>query len=159
MPATPRDLLKPQTWRAAEVNYLSALKAGQANGQYVEYGCQFSSYSTPAALNLSAGRIFIGGVVVEVPAQTNIAVPPGADTSSGQYMKVLIEIAADGSTLTFTPGTIAGSAAAAALPALTATKLALAYLALPPSFTHASTSTSGVINNLAYDAGNVYQGS
>jgi hypothetical protein len=163
MPATPRDLFKSHTQRVAETTYLAQLQAGQANSQQVVSGLVAGVGATQVyQVDVSAGEAVILGQLVSVAAVTQTALPAGATTSASQYANLLVELAwaslANGAVVTpsvvITAGAYAASAAAAVTPPINSGRLALAVIAVPPSFTYtSSTLLTAWFTPVAYDAG------
>lgn len=159
MPATPRDALKTRRQRIGEVYALNQLQAGQANSQLVSFGCQLVPGTTNTSLGITVGEFVIGQTVVPFAGiATGIAVPAGAQTSSIQFCKVLVEVdgnnagAQTSANVFLTAGPlVTGSQSAAPLPALTPTRIAIGWLEIPSSFTPGSTAlTAGMCKQVAY---------
>lgn len=152
MSATPRDLLKTRAARVGEVYSDNALKNGQANSQLVSFGCVLAVGGTNTQLAVSAGEFVLAQAIVPFAAVTAQVIPGGAATGAGQFMKVLVESNAAGA-LTLTPGVIAGSQAAAALPLGDPTKISLGWIEIPASFVPATTAlTGGMLKQMVYSA-------
>lgn len=153
MPGTPRDLLKTHTQKRGEVLSLNALKAGQANSQAIISGCVVTPKSgTTDHLAITAGEVLLGQQIVAYAGSTDVT-PGSWSTSAGEFRKVVGELDASG-TLSWLVGDIAGSQAAAQVPALTPEKIAIVILEIPASFTADTTAfTSSMIKQALYDNG------
>lgn len=135
MPGTTRDRLKTRPGRLGEVLGLNHLKAGQANSQAIISGIALTKGgASNRQVLLSAGEVLMGGTIRSFAAVAATSLPAGATTDASTYRRVLLEQDTTGA-LTFVVGAGAVSAAAITWPPLTATKIAVGYVDLPPSFT------------------------
>lgn len=153
MSATPRDLLKPRPQRVHEVYQSVQLQAGQANSQYVSFGCKVQVDATNTKFDITTGEYVLGQSIVSFAGLSAQNVAAGAALSAGQAVFVLLELDGSGA-LTQTVGAI--TTGTPVLPALTASRIAVGYLSLTGAFTPGTTAlVAGNCVTLAYDAGNV----
>lgn len=156
MSATPRDLLKTRQQRVAEVYQLLQYQAGQANSQFVSFGCVLAPGGTATQLAISAGEYVLAQQVISFPAVTGQVLTSLTNTGAGQSCLVLVEADTTQPTpvLTLTQGVIVSSGTPV-LPQPTPTRIALGWLAIPASFTMGTTSlTGGMCVTMPYSAGN-----
>lgn len=157
MSAKPRDLLKRRRQRLGEVASLSALGAGQANGQYINSGGVLSVGSTTTRLAISACEAFLAQALTLIPATiaAGVAPPVGANTAAGQVRKVAVDLKSDG-TVVFTVGALSpsGVQADAVLPATPIDSITVGWIEVPASFVADTTVlTVGMLKQMAYDSG------
>lgn len=152
MAALPRDLTKPRAQRLSEVMQSIQQQAGQPNSQLIVFGCVLAVGGTASQLAISQGEYVLGQQIVELAAQTALAVPAGANPGAG--LSVIVNVEGDSTgAVTLTPGSIAGVPVA---PALTPAKILLGQLTIPGAFTPGTTSlTTGMLTSTPYSAGNV----
>jgi hypothetical protein len=153
MSALPRDLSKPRNQRIGEVSQLLQYQAGQANGQLVAYGCLLSADVTHNYnVAVSAGEFYIAQSDIQFAGAVAQGLPSGATTTSAQYLKVLVELDAAGNVYFIVGSPVTTQQSDAVLPAGVATHISVGYLAIPPSFTVATTSvaTAGILNQIPY---------
>src|SRR3954463_12370227 len=115
MPPKARDVAKTRAARLGEVFTDLHEKTGQANSQLVAFGGNLIVGSPNTTLGLSDTCAVLGQAVIDKPAVASIAAAPGPSTAAGQFRKVLVELAGDGS-IVQTVGNTAGSQAAAVKP-------------------------------------------
>lgn len=153
MSAKPRDLLKTRPQRVGEVLSNVHLKAGQANGQVIVWGCTLAVGTPTTGLDITAGEVTIGQALVALAASAANAVPAGAATAAGQFRKVLVERKADG-TVVFVVGAIAAAQADAPLPkSPNADAISLGWIEVPASFTPGTTAlTAGMLKPVLYSS-------
>lgn len=157
MSATPRDLLKPRQQRVSEVYSLLQLQAGQANSQFVSFGCVLAPGGTNTQLAISAGEYVLGQSVINFPAVTGQAITTAPTLTSGQSVYVLVEADTTQPTpaLTLTNGVVVTSGTPV-LPQPNPARIALGYLSLTGAFTPGTTPlTTPMCVTLSYSAGNV----
>jgi hypothetical protein len=119
------------------------------NATNISYGCLVAPDVTHAYnLAVGAGEIVVAGVPYEFAAVVAQS-PPACTTSAGQYRSILCEVDETDAAYFTTSATAASAAAALALlPAATAGRVTVATIAVPPSFTAATTSfTAAMITN------------
>lgn len=147
-----RDLLKTKPQRIGEVYGHVHLKSGQADSQLVAFGGNLTVNGGDATkFDLSDTEAVIGGAIVQKAAQAAIVVLVGSDTAAGQFRKVLIQMAANG-TVSQKAGAIVTTAQADAVkPAPDSDKIELGWLELPASFIPGTTNvTAGILKKAPY---------
>jgi hypothetical protein len=152
MPATPRDLLKPRQERLAEVMYSNQLQAGQANAQQVIWG--LTVVPDGKKITVEEGEWAEGGAseLLTMKQKVGVTIATGSKTAAGQFCYVLVEVNKKEEVFQ-TVSAITG--ATPVLPALTAGRLAIAYLSIPEEFTPGTTEIKAAnIGAIKYSAGN-----
>lgn len=154
MPATPRDILKPRSQRLSEVMTSIQLQAGQANDQQVIWGLGLKINATHNYdFDIEKGEVCINQELKEIAALTEQTVPAGAETTSAQTCFVLLEVSPAG---VLTKTVSAKTEGTPVLPALNAARIAVAYIAIPKSYTVGTTELkTEYFKPIVYSAGNV----
>lgn len=153
MPATVRDVGKPRAERLREVAENIQYQEGMANSQQIIYGCELEINATHNYnFNITAGEVCINQELKAITALTAQTVPAGAETTSTQTCYVLLELSPAGA-LTKTVSAL--TTGTPVLPALTAARIAVAYIAIPKSYTVGTTELkTEYFHAIAYSAGN-----
>lgn len=154
MPATPRDILKPRSQRLSEVMTSIQLQAGQANDQQVIWGLGLKVNATHNYdFDIEKGEVCINQELKEIAVLTEQTVPAGAETTSAQTCFVLLEVSPAG---VLTKTVSAKTEGTPVLPALNAARIAVAYIAIPKSYTVGTTELkTEYFKPILYSAGNV----
>lgn len=154
MPATPRDILKPRSQRLSEVMTSIQLQAGQTNDQQIIWGLGLKVNATHNYdFDIEKGEVCINQELKEIAALTEQTVPAGAETTASQTCYVLLEVNASG---VLTKTVSAKTEGTPVLPALNAARIAIAYIAIPKSYTVGTTELkTEYFKPILYSAGNI----
>ena len=130
-------------------------QTGQSNDQQIVYGCTLGINGTHNYnFDVLAGEVCIGQELKSIAAALANTVPAGAELLAGQKCYVLVEVNAAGEVFK-TVSAITGGATPV-LPALTANRIAIAYLSLSGVFTPGTTAlTEAMLKPVLYSAGNI----
>lgn len=153
MSATPRDLLKSRRNRLGEVYRLNDLKAGQANSQFVAFGCVLSVGGTTTNLAVSAGEFVLAQAVTAYAGTVaaGVAVPNTPTYGAGTFAKILVESNAAG-VLSFKFGaSVTTQQSDAPLPKGDTDKISLGWIETSGAFTGGTTVlTAGMLKQMPY---------
>jgi hypothetical protein len=154
MPATPRDREKPRQERLREVMQSAQYLEGMTNSQQVIWGLGLKINATHNYdFDIEKGEVYINQELKEIAELKEQTVPAGAETTSAQTCWVLLEVSPAG---VLTKTVSAKTEGTPVLPALNAARIAVAYIAIPKSYTVGTTELkTEYFKPIVYSAGNV----